>query len=311
MSTEGLASFDFPSAGKPLMTWYRVYGEYGLSNGRRPLIILHGGPGVPCDYLSLLAEPLWLEYSIPTIIYDQVGCGRSTHLKEKADDPGFWTHKGVTYMFQEQLLQLKAHLGLKGEYDLLGFSAGGCLAFDYHVNHQDDGIQHLILASSPYDYSKWREVVKEQLRELKVLEIVEKHEAAATLEDPEYQAACEAWSGRHMSVLPEAQWPEELKRSLQMAGEDPTVSTILGGSDEFLKNTGLYSTWSAVGRMDQVKVPTLITNGVFDMIPSKCQKAYVDGIKDTEWVVFEKSAHLFHIEEPDKCVEVLNNFLRR
>jgi L-proline amide hydrolase len=35
------------------------------------------------------------------------------------------------------------------------------------------------------------------------------------------------------------------------------------------------------------------------------------GIRGAEWAVFEKSAHVAHVEEPDRYVAVVRDFLRR
>jgi L-proline amide hydrolase len=37
----------------------------------------------------------------------------------------------------------------------------------------------------------------------------------------------------------------------------------------------------------------------------------VAGIHDAEWVVFDASAHVAHVEEPDRYVTVVRDFLRR
>ena len=50
--------------------WYQVIGE----GDAIPLLTLHGGPGVPHDYLETLDE---LVDERPVIFYDQLGCGRS------------------------------------------------------------------------------------------------------------------------------------------------------------------------------------------------------------------------------------------
>jgi L-proline amide hydrolase len=41
--------FPVPSASKPCRTSYTIFGD--LKSGVRPLICLHGGPGVPHNYL--------------------------------------------------------------------------------------------------------------------------------------------------------------------------------------------------------------------------------------------------------------------
>ena len=37
-------------------TWYRIVGELPAASGKLPLLVLHGGPGFPHDYLEDLAE---------------------------------------------------------------------------------------------------------------------------------------------------------------------------------------------------------------------------------------------------------------
>jgi proline iminopeptidase len=52
----------------------------------RVLLLLNGGPGLPCDYL--LAPHLRLVTRGWTVVsYDQLGCGESDH----PDDPSLWT----------------------------------------------------------------------------------------------------------------------------------------------------------------------------------------------------------------------------
>lgn len=110
---EGEAVFNYPAAGKELKTWYRITGD--LTAGVVPLIVLHGGPGVGCEAYNPLTD-LTVKYSIPIIQYDQVGCGRSTHLREKADAGiEFWNDS----LFVSELESLISYLKLT-TYDLLG-----------------------------------------------------------------------------------------------------------------------------------------------------------------------------------------------
>lgn len=76
-------------------------------------------------------------------MYDQLGCGRSTHLREKMGDESFWTID----LFLSELDNLLAHLKIE-EYDLLGQSWGGILANE-HAAHQPKGLKKLILANTP------------------------------------------------------------------------------------------------------------------------------------------------------------------
>src|ERR1700745_4009192 len=56
-----------------------------LAKGRKtPMLLLHGGPGVPGDYLDPLGG---LHDDRSVFTYDQLGCGRSDH----PDDVKLWT----------------------------------------------------------------------------------------------------------------------------------------------------------------------------------------------------------------------------
>ena len=108
---EGEADFNYPPAGKP---WYKITGDLKTSKAT-PLIILHGGPGIGCSAYQPLTD-LTIAYSIPIIQYDQVGCGRSTPLREKASASAeFWNDR----IFVAELESLIARLGLKS-YDIVG-----------------------------------------------------------------------------------------------------------------------------------------------------------------------------------------------
>ena len=54
--------------------WYKLVRPMTLTSKQAlPLVVLHGGPGVPSDYLFPLSQ---LEYR-SVLFYDQLGCGRS------------------------------------------------------------------------------------------------------------------------------------------------------------------------------------------------------------------------------------------
>ena len=77
-------------------------------------------------------------------MYDQLGCGRSTHLPEKKGDNDFWTIE----LFLLELDNLLAHLGIQNDYALLGQSWGGQVAAE-HAVRQPKGLKSLVIANSP------------------------------------------------------------------------------------------------------------------------------------------------------------------
>lgn len=138
-SYSGLAPFIYPTIPKPLQTYYRIFDT--LSSSLTPLIIIHGGPGFPHNYLLNLSA-LTHTYSIPIILYDQIGSGLSTHLPETSSTPSLWTED----IFFAQLHQLLSHLNIS-TYDILGSSWGGMLGSAFAAT-KPPGLRKLVLSNS-------------------------------------------------------------------------------------------------------------------------------------------------------------------
>lgn len=122
-TTTSTLDFPLPTISQPCKTSYTIFGS--LKSPHRPLIVLHGGPGIPHNYLLPLRQ-LTALYDIPVIMYDQLGCGKSTLLPEKNGDENFWT----TELFLDELDNLVGKLIGEGEYDLLGHSWGGMVSLN-------------------------------------------------------------------------------------------------------------------------------------------------------------------------------------
>lgn len=143
--TEGEVAFDVPDAGKPCKTWYKILGS--LEKTTAPVLIgLHGGPGSGHEYLAPLAD-LYKPYGIPTVLYDQIGCGRSTHLREKMGDAEFWSFD----LFIRELDNLVDLLNIRERgFFLLGQSWGGVLAASYAMRGgEEKGLKKLVISSGP------------------------------------------------------------------------------------------------------------------------------------------------------------------
>ena len=57
-------------------------------------------------------------------------------------------------------------------------------------------------------------------------------------------------------------------------------------------------------------MPTLITCGRFDELGPDCAATLAAGIPDSRLVVFEHRAHLAHVEERERYMQVVGDFLR-
>ena len=157
--SEGTVEFTADSVNTPVKTWYKVFGDL---NSRRPLVTLHGGPGVVHNYMLALAD-LVQTHGIPVVVYDQLGNGNSTHLPEKMGDTSFWTEA----LFIKQLTHLLEHLGIQNDFDLLGHSWGGILGARFAAT-RPAGLHRLVLVSAPASIPLWQEaanVLKKGLSE--------------------------------------------------------------------------------------------------------------------------------------------------
>ena len=277
-------------------TWYRVTGE--LSAQKPPLVVLHGGPGCTYDYVDSFKD--LAERGRAVVHYDQLGNGRSTHLRDKGAD--FWT----VPLFLDELTNLLAALGIAEAYHVLGQSWGGMLGAEHAVT-QPPGLRALVIADSPASMDLWVEEANRLRRELPAdtQETLARNEEAGTTESPHYQAAVRVFYDRHVCRIP---WPDEVKRTFKAIEDDPTVYHTMNGPSEF-HVVGSLRSWTIVDRLDRITAPTLLISGRYDEATPATVQPYADRIKDVRWEMFEHSSHMPHVEETERCLEVIGDFL--
>jgi L-proline amide hydrolase len=278
-------------------TWYRVTGKLG--GDPAPLVVLHGGPGATHDYVLSIAALATDDRAV--VHYDQLGAGRSSHFPER--DATFFT----VALYLDELTALLDHLGIAGSYHVLGQSWGGMLAAE-HAIRRPPGLRSLVLSNSPASMALW---VREagRLRAAlpsEVRDALDRHEAAGTLEDPEYLAATQAFYDRHVCrVVPN---PEEVRRSFELLEAEPTVYRTMNGPNEFLC-IGSLRTWSVVDEVHRIAVPTLLVSGAFDEATPATVQPFADGIPDVRWTIMANSSHMPFVEEPEAYLALVSSFL--
>ncbi|AKF49852.1 alpha/beta fold hydrolase [Pseudomonas syringae] len=278
-------------------TWYRITGD--LHSPDTPLVILHGGPGCTHDYVDSFKDIASTGRAV--IHYDQLGNGKSTHLREVKRD--FWT----VDLFLSELDNLLEHLGIENNYALLGQSWGGMLASE-HAVRRPKGLKALIIANSPADMHTWVSEANRLREDLpaEVQAALLKHEKAETLKDPEYLKASRVFYDRHVCRI--TPWPEEVKRTFDAIDADPTVYHAMNGPTEF-HVIGTMKDWTIVNRLKLISVPALLISGKYDEATPLVVKPYVDNVPDISWSVFEESSHMPHAEERMACMGRVAGFL--
>ena len=89
-----------------------------------------------------------------------------------------------------------------------------------------------------------------------------------------------------------------------------TVYESINGPNEFT-TIGNLRYWNRTPDLNQIKIPVLITCGRYDELGPACAATLQTGIPNSETVVFEESAHVAHIEEPEAYRKTVSEFLTR
>ncbi len=279
-------------------TWVRMTTPDIPRDGAVPLIVLHGGPGMAHNYVRNISE--LADTGRTVVLYDQLGCGNSTHLPDAPAD--FWTPQ----LFVDEFMNLLQELDLTS-FHLLGQSWGGMLGAEIAVR-QPAGLRSLAICNSPASMDLWAQAAA-QLRSglpAQTRETLTKHEDAGTTSDPEYLAAAEEFYRRHVCRLDPT--PPDFRESEEQMEAEPTVYHTMNGPNEF-HVIGTLRGWSIIDRLDAIKVPTLVFAGEYDEATPATWQPFVDGIADSRAHVFPDASHCVHLEHPEGFRSVVGDFL--
>lgn len=278
-------------------TWYRVVGD--LKSSKTPVMVLHGGPGAGHNYCEPIADVL-AQTGRAAVLYDQIGCGNSTHLPDKPKE--FWTPE----LFMEELVLLTEHLGISNKYNIVGQSWGGMLGMQFAIS-KPKGLNAMVIADSPASMEVWVSEANKLRKELppEVEATLLKHEAAETTEDPEYVAAVDVFYSRHLCRIPQ---PPYVLASFEQLAADPTVYHTMNGPSEF-HVIGSLKHWDIRPQLKEISAPTLLVSGQYDEATPAMVKEIHGLIPGSTWELFAESSHMPHVEEPAKFKRVVSEFL--
>lgn len=286
---------------RDMTTWVRITEPERPVAGVLPLIVLHGGPGMAHNYVKNIGE-LADETGRTVIHYDQVGCGRSSHLP---DAPvGFWTPD----LFVDEFHNLLAHLGIT-DYHLLGQSWGGMLAAEIAVR-RPLGLSSLLICNSPASMALWLEGANDLRAALPAFasEALGRHEAAGTTDDPEYLSAVDIFYSKHVCRM--TPMPLDFQESVDQMEAEPTVYFTMNGPNEF-SVIGTLREWSIIPRLGDITAPTLVAAGEYDEATPKTWLPFMENIPDATSHVFPDASHCVHLEHPAEFRQVIGSFISR
>jgi L-proline amide hydrolase len=266
-------------------TWYTVSRPAQLAPGRLPLIALHGGPGMTHDYLRSLPG---LFEDRRVVLYDQFGTGNSSRRPDW--DAEEWT----AGLFVDQLRGLLAHLGFEeaGGFHLLGHSWGGMLAQEYALS-RPAGLRSLILSDTTASTAAIMESMLPLL-------------AAISAEESDEQLQRNLFVERHFCrVTP---MPQDLVRTYELIGENPTVYAAMMGNPES-EVTGTLRDWNTMPRLAEIDVPTLVLAGEHDELQRVAWGPLAEDIPAARLHVFADASHMPFVEFPQEYHAVVAPFL--
>jgi proline iminopeptidase len=269
--------------------WFkRVGGGAGL-----PLLAVHGGPGLPHNYIASLAR---LADEREVIFWDQLGCGNS----ERPSNTELWT-------MERSVAEMDAVVRALGltRFHIFGNSWGGMLAQQYALDVSSRAVS-LTISNSTASIPRFAANVARLKVELDAAtqSAIDRHEAAGTTASADYQAAIRTWNETYLCRI--RPWPNELEDAFRGMG-DEIFETMFGPSD--FRIVGNIRDWDVFDRLPEIVVPTLLVAGRFDECSPEDMREMHHRIAGSRFELFESSAHMPFLEEPERFDRVMRDFL--
>ena len=158
------------------------------------------------------------------IHYDQLGCGRSTHLPDATR--AFWSVE----LFVDELRNRRQCARHRGPVPPARASPGAGCSGRSSSSPTRTGMQSLTICDSPASMPLWLEAANDRCAAgcpVDVQQTLTRHEEAGTTDSPEYLAAMQVFYDRHVCrVTPN---PPEVLDSFAQIEQDPTVYHTMNG----------------------------------------------------------------------------------
>ncbi len=270
--------------------WYRIVG----TGSGTPLLVLHGGPGVPSYYLKPLAG---LGADRPVIFYDQLGCGKS----EGNTDSTQWTIP----QFVDELAQVRQDLDLK-QVDIYGHSWGSILAVEY-LKTNPRGVKSVILAGPALSIPRWShdaDSLKMTLPD-SVQAVIANNEAAGTTDSQDYQNAVGLFYSMYLAR--KQPWSSDIDSAFMQM--NPALYGYMNGPSEFAL-TGTLKDYDCTAYLPEIKIPTLFICGEYDEAVPATTQYYQNLVPNSQLVVVPNAGHLAMDDDSTYYVDAVGKFLK-
>lgn len=259
-----------------------------------PLFLLHGGPGLDHSMFGDYLDPLADEFRL--ILVDQRGQGRSDRVDEGSLSLAQMARDVKTLA---DALELRA-------YAVLGHSYGAFVALQNAVDYP--GAASATLVSSGLPSARFLDRVWENLAVFEPVELRE--QVTSSWEREKVVQTHEECAALLSDQLPfqfrEPHDPRIAEFEQRTAGgvNSPYVLRYFANQD--------YGGIEVEEQLSRVTQPVLVLAGRYDRTCTvEGAEAIARGLPDAELVVFEESAHMTYVEENERYLAVVRDFLRR
>jgi proline iminopeptidase len=256
-----------------------------------PILVMHGGLGLDHTYLRPWLDPLGETARL--VYYDHRGSGRSA-----TSDP--WSELGPD-KWSADADALCAQLGSEPVV-VLGHSIGALLALEFARRHPAR-IRGLVLCGGApkVDYVGDLFGAARNLASPEQFAALETMFSAAQMDDAGYRALYECVLPLYFH-RPDAVYAAQIRQGVRF-----TAAAFLHCRDTFLL------TFDSLPWLHQISVPALVLVGRHDIFTPYHQGAarLHSGLACSELQVLEESGHFPFVEEPDRFVLLVRDWLRR
>lgn len=250
------------------------------------VVVLHGGPGTGHDFLLPHFDPLAVRRRLR--YYDQRGSGRSA---VPPDTDMSWS------MQVEDLSQLLAHWQIQ-RASLIGYSWGGLLALLFALAHPASVDRLALVAPAPVSAGGRARMVER---------------FKARLQDPRLERLRQSLN---QSGLRQKDLSAYRQRAFELSVfpyfRDPSLASSVV---PFLVSARVRdAVWRSLGdydltdRLSALSLAAVVLHGRHDPIPLDSSEQIAESLQ-APLEVFENSGHLPFVEEPERFVAVLDEFL--
>jgi proline-specific peptidase len=138
--------------------------------------------------------------------------------------------------------------------------------------------------------------------------VLDKHEAAGTTDDPEYEQACDVFYRLHVCRLQE--YPDYVQRSFDFITQHGEVYRYMNGPSEF-HVVGTLLDWDVTPKLGEIGIPTLVVTGEFDEATPAINRTVSEAIPGAESVIYPGCSHMAHVEDTEGYLRLLDSFMAR